>query len=157
MRTLDIKYGRGSMRIDVDTFFPTSKPRIRKLLKIMRLDLETDRVPELLQLLGERVEDVRLRISAGNTNAIVCKRRLEEAEKAVKNAKDNLDALKSAGVPKDLLESHKKTLRGLRKNEKEAKERYRNIVNEMRRDRREGIALLQDIEVIKNERGIDKT
>lgn len=156
MRTLDIKYGRGSMRIDVDEFFPTSKPRIRKLLKIMRMD-DVDRVPDLLRLLDERVEDVRQRIARGNAAAIELKKQAEEAEKAVTAAALNLEVLRGVGVPKDLIQTEKGRLKGLRDKKTEASTKYRECVKGLERARREGIAILQDIEVIKNECGIDKT
>ena len=156
MRTLDIKYGRGSMRIDVDEFFPTSKPRIRKLLKIMRMD-DVDRVPELLRLLDERVEDVRQRIARGNTAAIELKKQAEEAEKEFTAAAFNLEVLRGVGVPKDLIQTEKGRLKGLRDKKTEVNTKYRECVNSLKRARREGIALLQDIEVIKSECGIDKT
>ena len=155
MRILDIKYGRGSMRIDVDEFFPASKPRIRKLLKIMRMD-DVDRVPDLLRLLDERVEDVRQRIARGNTSAIELKKQVEEAEKAVTAAALNLEVLRGIGEPK-LIQAARGRLKDLRKKKTEASTKYRECVKGLERARREGIALLQDIEVIKNECGIDKT
>jgi hypothetical protein len=151
MRTLDIKYGRGSMRIDVDEFFPTSKPRIRKLLKIMQLDWDTDRVLELLRLLNERVEDVRRTIAGGNINAPQLQKKIEEAETAIQRQKKALYAAKETGADKDTLHRIRESIKVLQKRENEEAAKYRACVKGLEKARREGIALLQDIEFIKGE------
>ena len=58
-RILRINYGRGKMRIDVDTFFPTSRTRIRKLGRIMRMDYEHDRKDELIEMLEDRMQAIK--------------------------------------------------------------------------------------------------
>ncbi len=58
-RMFCIKYGRGSMLINVDTFFPASRARIRKLGKIIRMDDTTDRKYELLEILDGRIRSIR--------------------------------------------------------------------------------------------------
>ena len=151
MRTLNIKYGNGSMQINVDEFFPASKPRIRKLLKIMRMDWETDRVAELLQLLDDRVEDVRKTIAGGNIYAPKLQQKVDEAERAVRRKKLTLDAARANKVDRETLAQIRDGLDGLTKKKKQAAAEYRDCVKGLERARREGIALLQDIEFIKKE------
>lgn len=152
MRTLNIKYGNGSMQVNVDEFFPTSKPRIRRLLKIMAMD-STDRVPELLRLLDERVEDVRKTIAGGNIHAPELQHKVDEAEKALQRKKVTLDAAKASGVDKETLQRIRDRHDALKKKKQQAAAEYRDCVKGLERARREGIALLQDIEVIKKEAG----
>lgn len=57
-RILKIKYGRGQMAINVDTFFPASRTRIRKLGKIMQMDWDHDCKSDLFRLLMDRMQDI---------------------------------------------------------------------------------------------------
>lgn len=57
-RILRINYGRGKMCINVDTFFPTSRTRIRKLGRIMRMDYEHDGKDELIEMLEDRMQTI---------------------------------------------------------------------------------------------------
>ena len=59
-RLFCIKYGRGTMLINVDTFFPASRARIRKHRKSMRTDDTADRKYELLEILDGRILDIRV-------------------------------------------------------------------------------------------------
>lgn len=58
-RILRINYGRGKMCINVDTFFPTSRTRIRKLWRIMHMDYEHDGKDELIEMLEDRMQAIK--------------------------------------------------------------------------------------------------
>lgn len=57
MKTIFVKWDTGNLTLDIEQFFPTSQARVKKLVKIVKLDWEN----------GENtLEDIRLYLEGGS-------------------------------------------------------------------------------------------
>lgn len=113
-RILRINYGRGKMCINVDTFFPTSRTRIRKLGRIMHMDYEHDGKDELIEMLEDRMQAIKeewrdLYDSMGER-----KIKLEDAQRTLymrRQLVDNLRKRKERALLEDAMFSRKRPKR----------------------------------------------
>lgn len=150
-RILRINYGRGTMRIDVDTFFPTSKTRIRKLGKIMQMDWDHDLKAQLLQMLEERVNEIRedLKDSQVDLDRLGPQRNQALTEAHMRGM--IVQTMRANHESKDQISEAMQKRDDAKEKAKELNASYREATTRRDRLRREGIALLENIQVVKNE------
>lgn len=150
-RILRINYGRGKMCINVDTFFPTSRTRIRKLGRIMYMDYEHDRKDELIEMLEERVNEIRedLKDSQVDLDRLGPQRDQALAEAHMRGR--IVQTMRENHESKDQISEAMQKRDDAREKAKELKASYREATTRRDRLRREGIALLENIQVVKNE------
>lgn len=149
-RILRINYGRGKMRINVDTFFPTSGTRIRKLGRIMRMDYEHDRKDELIEMLEDRMRAIKeewrdLYDSMGEK-----KIKLEDAQRTLgmrRQLVDNIRKRKEKALLEDAMFSRKEA----EEIEHDLRLEYRAAKARLNRLERDYKALKQNVEVMKDE------
>lgn len=149
-RILRINYGRGKMCINVDTFFPTSRTRIRKLGRIMHMDYEHDGKDELIEMLEDRMQAIKeewrdLYDSMGER-----KIKLEDAQRTLymrRQLVDNLRKRKEKALLEDAMFSRKKA----EEIERDLRLQYRAAKARLNRLERDYTALKQDVEVVKDE------
>lgn len=150
-RILKIKYPNGRMSVDVDTFFPASKVRVRKLLKIMQMDDDADRVKqELLGMLDARVEDPRATLINEQTDYIMRKLKYKEAIRQAESLNRTIDAMLAEGAAPGVIREARRQRTAARKDMREAGIDFRGIARSLERHRRECVALLEDIKVIED-------
>lgn len=149
-RILRINYGRGKMCIDVDAFFPTSRTRIHKLGRIMRMDYEHDGKDELIEMLEDRMQAIKeewrdLYDSMGER-----KIKLEDAQKTLdirRQLVNNLRKRKEKALLEDAMFSRKKA----EELEHDLRLEYRAAKARLNRLERDYTALKQNVEVVKDE------
>lgn len=146
-RLLCIKYGRGSMLINVDTFFPASRARIRKLGKIIRMDDTADRKYELLEILDGRILDIQVEwcdLNAGLES--LHDQWMESAHQL--NEQHEVVRMTEGRAAKDAAKEKRK-----RDEEEERKRRkiYRDAVKRKKELERLYAALREDVRVIEND------
>lgn len=149
-RILRINYGRGKMCINVDTFFPTSRTRIRKLGRIMHMDYEHDRKDELIEMLGDRMQALKEEWRDLYDSMDERKIKLEDAQKTLdmrRQLVNNLRKRKERDLLKDAMLARKKA----EEIEHDLRVEYRAAKARLNRLERDYTALKQNVEVVKDE------
>lgn len=150
-RLLFIKYGAGKMTIDVNKFFPTSRARIRKLGKILQMDWDHDLKTELLRLLEDRVEEVRAELKDETSQIDRKKADAAEAFNEAALRTRIVIRMRNEKKPKDEIEAAKEKRDRAKDKLRETSKTYHEAVRKCQRLMKEGTALLEDIQVVKNE------
>lgn len=150
-RILLIRYGSGKMVIDVNKFFPTSRTRIRKLGKIMAKDYDHDLKAELLQMLEDRVNEIREDLK---DNQVDLDRLGPQVDLAVLEAYRRgklVQAMRKNHDPRDQIAEAIEKRNDAMEKAKDKKALLREATTRRSRLEKEGIALLEDIQVVRNE------
>lgn len=151
-RILWIKYGRGRMAISVDTFFPTSRTRIRKLVKIMRLDCDHDLGPELVTMMEDRLQSVKEEWRDLYTTIDEKKIRWEQSAAVLQHRQKLVNDLRKR-KEKALLEDAMAARKQAEEVERELRLEYRTAKNRIRKLETLHKALRLNVEIVKEETG----
>lgn len=149
-RILRINYGRGKMCINVDTFFPTSRTRIRKLGRIMHTDYEHDRKDELIEMLEDRMQAIKEEWRDLYDGMGERKIKLEDAQRTLdmrRQLVDNLRKRKEKALLEDAMLSRKKD----EEIEHDLRLEYRAAKARLNRLEKDYKALKQNAEAVKDE------
>ena len=116
MDRLDISYkdGTAHMVIDMDYFFPTSKVRLKKLLKVIALDWQhsDDLIEKMMVHIQEKIPLVETDRQTTGKKYLDCRQLVEDTEQIIKDRK------RQNGLPlsKDEVKEERKKLKMYRVN-----------------------------------------
>lgn len=79
---ITIKYDNGQMTIHMESFFPTSQTRLKKLLKIIDLDYRNQ--DEIIQTMQQYFQD---RVQELEEKSIILKNKVDDKEKIITSRK----------------------------------------------------------------------
>lgn len=149
-RILRINYGRGKMCINVDTFFPTSRTRIRRLGKIMCMGYEHGRKAELIEMLEDRMQAIEEEWRDLYDSMDKRKLKLENAQMTLIMRRQLVNNLRKR-KEKALLEEAMLSRKEAEEVEHDLRLEYRAAKARLNRLKRDYTALKQNVEAVKDE------
>ena len=89
MEELRIKYDRGKMVVILNNFFPTSRARLKKLLKVIDLDYEhsDELIEQLKQFFSEQIPVYKAEFESNGRKYLECQQLSADTGRMVKSKK----------------------------------------------------------------------
>lgn len=85
---ITIKYDSGQMTIHMDSFFPTSQTRLKKLLKVVALDCRHDEIIQTMQrYFQDRVEELEEKRINSEKKAVEYKQKIADTGAIIESKK----------------------------------------------------------------------
>ena len=86
---LNIKYENGQMTIRMNTFFPTSASKLKKLLKIIDLDMEhrDDHIRTLKRYFKNKVQELEKNKNSSGKKAVECRQKVVDLAAVIESKK----------------------------------------------------------------------
>lgn len=137
MEELRIKYDRGKMVVILNNFFPTSRTRLKKLLKVINLDYEhrDELIEHLKQFFSEQIPVYKAEFESNGKKYLEYKQLSADTGRMVKSKKRP----SGVGLSEEELKQEKERL----KTYKEAAKKYLSAAKKFQRGQKQYSELLE--------------
>lgn len=137
MEELRIKYDRGKMVVILNSFFPTSRTRLKKLLKVIDLDYEhrDELIEHLKQFFSEQIPVYKAEFESNGKKYLEYKQLSADTGRMVKSKKRP----SGVGLSEEELKQEKERL----KTYKEAAKKYLSAAKKFQRGQKQYSELLE--------------
>lgn len=136
---IQIKYNNGQMNIHMDAFFPTSQARLKKLLKVVDLDLEhrDEIIQTMQQFFQDKVKELEEKRISSEKKALDYKQKIVDTNAIIESRKH------PNGVPLT-----KDELADMKEQNKHFKAVYAGCISNFNRSIRQKDLFLKHLEIL---------
>lgn len=136
---IQIKYNNGQMNIHMDAFFPTSQARLKKLLKVVDLDLEhrDEIIQTMQQFFQDKVKELEEKRISSEKKALDYKQKIVDTNAIIESRKH------PNGVPLT-----KDELADMKEQNKHFKAVYTGCISNFNRSIRQKDLFLKHLEIL---------